>query len=102
MRTVAGALGGFLELLDHPVALELRDVVDEENAIEMVDLVLQDGGEQALGQDLAFLALAVERAGTYGRRPLDLGVIFRNGKAALFVGRALLRRPNNFGIDEDL
>jgi alkyl hydroperoxide reductase subunit AhpF len=43
MRTVAGALGGFLEFLDHPVALELRDVVDEENAIEMVDLVLEIG-----------------------------------------------------------
>jgi hypothetical protein len=59
MRTVAGALGRFLEFLDHPVALELRDMIDEENAIEMVDLVLQDSREQALGQDLAFLALAV-------------------------------------------
>jgi hypothetical protein len=102
MRTVAGALGGFLEFLDHPVALELGNVVDEENAIEMVDLVLQDGGEKALGQDLAFLALAVEGAGAHGRRPLDLGVIFRNGKAALLVGRALLGRPNDLGIDEHL
>ena len=59
MRTVAGALGGFLEFLDHPVALELGDVVDEQNAVEMIDLVLQNGGEQALGQDLAFLPLAV-------------------------------------------
>src|SRR5580704_16767152 len=102
MRTVAGALGGLLEFLDHPVALELGNVVDEENAIEVVDLVLQDGGEQALGQDLAFLALAVEGAGAYGRRPLDLGVIFRNGKAALLVSRALSRRPDNLRIDEHL
>ena len=53
MRTVAGALGGFLELLDHPVALELGDVVDEEDAIEMVDLVLQNDGGRALGQNFA-------------------------------------------------
>ena len=53
MRTVAGALGGFLEFLDHPVALELRDVDDEEKAIEMVDLALQEGGERALGQNFA-------------------------------------------------
>ena len=77
-------------------------VVDEENAIEMVDLMLQNCGEQALGEDLAFLPLAVEGAGTYGRRPLDLGVIFRNGKAALFVSRAFLGRPDDFGIDEHL
>ena len=102
MRTVAGPLGGFLEFLDHTVALELGDVVDEKNAIEMVDLVLQNGGEQALGQDLALLALAVEGAGAHGRRPVDLGVIFRNGKATLLVGRALLGRPDDFGIDEHL
>jgi hypothetical protein len=36
MRTVAGALGGFLEFLDHTVARQLGDVVDEDNAIEML------------------------------------------------------------------
>src|ERR1700677_4764252 len=102
VRTVAGALGRFLEFLDHPVPLELGDVVDEENAIEMVDLMLEYGGEQALGQDLAFLPLAVEGAGAHRRGTLDLGVIFRDRETALLVGRTLFRRPHDFGIDEDL
>src|ERR1700677_5266488 len=102
VRTVAGALGRFLEFLDHPVALELGDVVDEENAIEMVDLMLQNGGEQALGQNLAFLPLAVEGAGAHGRGTLDLGVIFGDRETALLVSRALLGRPHDLGIDQHL
>jgi hypothetical protein len=102
MRAVAGALGGLLEFLDHPVALELRDVVDEEDAVEVVDLVLQHRGQKALGQDFSELAFAVEGAGAHGGGPLDLGVIFRNAEAALFVGRALLGRPHDLGIDEHL
>jgi hypothetical protein len=53
VRTVAGALGGLLEFLGPPVALELRDVDDEEKAIEMVDLALRKAGERALGQNFA-------------------------------------------------
>ena len=78
MRTVAGALGGFLELLDHPVALELGDVVDEENAVEMVDLVLQNGGQQALGQDLALLPLAIQRGSLDPSRRAMIWVVIRN------------------------
>jgi hypothetical protein len=33
VRTVAGTLGGFLEFLDHPVVLELGNVIDEENGL---------------------------------------------------------------------
>src|SRR6266436_3601628 len=39
---------------DHP-AFEGRDVIDEQHAGEMVDLMLQAGGEEALGVDLAEL-----------------------------------------------
>jgi hypothetical protein len=53
VRTVAGTLGGLLEFLGPPVALELRDVDDEEKAIEMVDLALRKAGERALGQNFA-------------------------------------------------
>ena len=40
------ALRRLLEFLDHPVALELREAIDEQDAVEMVDLVLDAGGEQ--------------------------------------------------------
>ena len=36
---------------DH-VALQRRDVIDEQHAVEVVDLVLQAGGEQPLALDL--------------------------------------------------
>ncbi len=35
-------------------------MVDEQHAVEMVDLVLQAGGEQAVGLDLLRLAVEVE------------------------------------------
>jgi hypothetical protein len=42
-------------------ALELGQVVDEQHAVQVVDLVLEAGGEQAVGlHDLAQLAFAVE------------------------------------------
>ena len=55
---LVGVAGGFaallrlLELLHHPVALELGDVVDEQDVLGVVDLVLQAGREQAVGLDL--------------------------------------------------
>ena len=49
-----------LESLHHHVALELGDVIDEQDAVGVVDLMLQTGGEQAGGLDLMRLALEVE------------------------------------------
>ena len=37
-------------------------MVDEQHAVEMIDLVLERSGEQAVGLDLVFPALAVEIA----------------------------------------
>ena len=54
-----GALGGLGEFLDDPIALELGNVVDEQYAVEVVDLVLQAGGEQTLGFDLFLIAIEV-------------------------------------------
>ena len=51
---------------------------------------------------LARLALAVEIAGADRGRALDLGVIFGDREAALLVSRALVGRPHDFRIDEDL
>ena len=83
-------LGELLELLHHHVALQLRDVVDEQHAVQMVDLVLQAGGEQAVGFDLLRLAVAVEILDPDRGRPLDLGIIVRDRQAAFLVDRALV------------
>ena len=58
-RLLARRLG---EFLDRALAFQPRHVVDEQLAVEMVDLMLQAGGEQALGLDLAALVVAVEEA----------------------------------------
>src|SRR5947209_19132164 len=53
-RSAALRLGQFAQ--DH-AALQRRDVVDEQGAVEMVDLVLDAGGEDACRVDLADLVL---------------------------------------------
>ena len=50
------------ELAQDDAALQRGDVIDEQHAFEMVHLVLDAGGEQALGLDLADLVLLVEIA----------------------------------------
>src|SRR5690606_8647260 len=48
------------ELPDHHVALQLGQVVEEQAAVEMIDLVLQADGKHAVGLDLLRTAVAVE------------------------------------------
>ena len=50
------------EFLDHAVALELRDVIDEQHAVEMVDLVLEQVASRPVGLDLLRLAVEIEIA----------------------------------------
>src|SRR5688500_5267095 len=68
-RGVGRGLFCFQQLAQDDVALERGEVVDEQHAVEMVDLVLQAGGEQALRRDLPLLVLMVEIAHAAGSRP---------------------------------
>ena len=66
MRKRAGAglfraLCGLGELLQNPVALQLRQVVDEQHAVQMVDLVLDAGCEQPFRLFLMHLAVKVRK-----------------------------------------
>src|SRR5687768_2958315 len=56
----AAILALLLELLADARALELRQVVDEQLAVEMIDLVLNAHGEQPVGVELDLLAVAVQ------------------------------------------
>src|SRR5688500_10976033 len=55
---------------DH-VAAQGGEVIHEEDAVEMVDLVLQAAGEKPVGLDLVLHALAIEIAHTDGYRAGD-------------------------------
>ncbi len=46
-------------------------MVDEEDAVEVVDLVLQAGGEQAFGGQLLLFAVAVDIVDRDFGRPLE-------------------------------
>src|SRR5262245_11568402 len=63
------------ELLDHAITLELGDVVDEQHAVEMVDLVLQAYREQPGSFHFFHFAGEVEVAHGHLGRALDLFVI---------------------------
>src|SRR5215469_13957927 len=72
-------LGGLLalrllQLAQDDVALQRRDVVDEEDALEMVHLVLDHRREQARGFERADLVLAIEIADADLRRAGHVGI----------------------------
>src|SRR6476646_485273 len=46
-----GLLGRLFEFLHHHIALELGNMVDEKHAVDVVDLVLQAGRQQAARLD---------------------------------------------------
>src|ERR1700751_1814571 len=71
------------EFLEHAVALELGQVIDEQNAVQVIDFVLQAGGEEPIGLDLARLSLTIEISHLHLRRTLDVAVIFRDRQAPL-------------------
>ena len=66
---------GLGEFLHHAVALQPREVIDEQHAVEMVDLVLEADGEQAVGLQFLRLAVAIEVAHAHrpgARRPRNI------------------------------
>src|SRR3984957_8334123 len=90
------------EFLDHPVALQLGNMVDEQHAVRVVDFMLQGGRHKPLRLNFLWRSVAIEIAGADARRPLDLFVIFGDRQAAFLVNRLLLRRPDDLRIDKKL
>src|SRR5690242_13983565 len=59
-----------LDALPDALTLQVREVVHEQLAVEMVDLVLDADREQAVGVELQGLALRVQRPHPDALRPL--------------------------------
>ena len=76
-------------------------MVDEQHAVEMVDLVLDAGGEQAVGVHFLHLAITVEVAHAHAAGPLDVTVIIGDRQAAFLVDIQLFRRPDNLRIGDE-
>src|SRR5690606_36138599 len=66
------------QLAQNDVPPERGQMIDEQDAVEMIDLVLDAGGEQALGLELADLVVVVEIAHADGPRPRPRGARCRS------------------------
>src|SRR5687768_14420935 len=76
-------------------------MVDEELAMQVIDLVLETAREQLARVDLERRAVAILGPNDDAHRALDVGVDIRNREAAFF---ALLRSFTQYdlGIDDDV
>src|SRR5690606_26254479 len=74
------------ELTNDDVALQSRQEVDDEPAVEMIDLVLDRRCQQSLRFQLLQPPLRIEEAHVHTCRSLDLDPHIGNRKATLLVG----------------
>src|SRR5439155_5151600 len=81
------------ELAQDHSALDQREVVDKEDAVEVLDLVLQAGGEEPRGVHLTDLVLMIEVAQPNLGRAGDVGIMLGQRQAPLAEGRELGRMP---------
>src|SRR5262245_63506110 len=88
------------EFLEHAIALELGQVIDEQNAVQVIDFVLQAGSEKPIGLDLARLSLAIEIFHLHLRRTFDVAVIFRDRQAPFVVSLFYLCGQTEYRIAE--
>ena len=75
-------------------------MVDEENALEMVHLMLEAGGEQAVQPLLVLLAVAIEPACGDHCGALDLGILVGDRQTAFVIDRMLLGLRDDLRVDE--
>jgi len=79
-----------------------RQVIDEEHAVEMIDLMLGADRLQPAEIGLLHLAIEIEPADGDLRRALDLRRQFRHGEAAFVVLVVVGVLGEDFGIEEGL
>src|SRR5690348_17202734 len=77
------------EPAQNDAALQGADVIDEENALEVIHLVLKTSREQPVGVQLLGRVVVIEVTHMDARRPLDFGELLGERKAP-FLERRLL------------
>src|ERR1700730_2718609 len=75
-------------------------MIDEQNAIQMINLMLETGCQNPLRLDLLLASRAVTIACAHMGWPFDILINIRDREAALLTGRSFVRNPDDFGIDE--
>ena len=73
-------------------------MVDEQDAVEMIDLVLHAGREQALAGEILLHAVAVEVTHRHPGRARHVGIMLGQRQAAFLVGHVLVGGLDDLGI----
>src|SRR5439155_11650096 len=81
------------------VALQHAEVLDEEDAVQVVDLMAEGASEQSLARRRELLAANVLRADRRARGASGVGATIRQAQAAFFL-RLLAFRRNDLRIHE--
>ena len=76
-------------------------MVDEEHAVQVVDFVLDDSGQQSLGIELVAMPGEVLVPNTDCHGSHDTQVETGEGEATLFVGRSVGGPEHHDGVDQD-
>ena len=74
-------------------------MIDEQHAVEMIDLMLDTGRQKPLAAKRLFGALDVNVAHIDDGWTLHLGGLFRDRQAAFFKNRGIFRAGDDFRID---
>src|SRR5690242_7854780 len=70
------------QLLDRHGALQPREMVDEQHAVQMIHLMLQAGGQHAVGLQCLLVAVAVQILRPDAGGPFDIVPDFRHRQTA--------------------
>src|SRR6185437_4182556 len=100
VRAIAVLLPRLLPLRERGAALHETQVIDEQPAVQMVDLVLQTPREQVVGVHLERFPVAILRPDDHAHRALDVSVNVGNRQAAFFAF-LLAFGVDDLGIDHD-
>src|SRR5690606_35343564 len=90
----------FRELFQHHLAFQTGQMVNEQYAFLMVNLMLQTGAEKTLNLIFMAVAILVLPARGYHGWPFNIGILVRHREAAFAINRQVFRRVQNFGIDK--
>ena len=82
------------------LALFAQQIINEQFAIQVVNLVLHAGRPKPGEQALLRVAIKVHPANLHRTRPLYFGVLIGDRKTALLVAAEVFRRPQNLRIQQ--
>lgn len=83
-----------MQFVGHPFPFRGVQTVDKKDPIQVIDLVLQGTGQEALGLEFNLVSFEIDSTDPHHRRPLHLAVHTRDTQTGFAAG---LWRPDQIG-----